>query len=150
MARTQRHSSSVRHIVRKRASGKCEHCGKPFKNLYGPKGTPRTDATMHHRHVRRSGGCDTVTNLVQLHASCHKAFHDDEEFASTLGYIMDIDNSTWLPVVMWMDEKPDWYLLDSKGGKQIIDKELVTKLFEHACLVPRRKARCRKRSFANA
>lgn len=63
-------------IVRARAAGRCECCGKPLVAV-----------ERHHRQRRRDGG-DVPSNLVALLPDCHRRAHSHPEQARATGVIV--------------------------------------------------------------
>lgn len=55
----------------KKANGRCEICGKQlvFKNR--GRGSGRGEWEAHHKHHKKSGGSDTLSNCKILCVDCH-------------------------------------------------------------------------------
>lgn len=125
MSRSFNHVTSVRDVVRRRSGGKCEWCGEPFRVLH----TGLTDATIHHRHKREFGGRDSVPNLLNLHGSCHRALHRDEEWAAMFGLILWGDEASWKPV--WLPcegTRNGWFILSEDGESDQVESDLAADL----------------------
>lgn len=137
MSRSFNYTSSVRDVVRRRSAGKCEWCGLPFRFLH----TGLTDATIHHRHKREFGGRDCVSNLLNLHGSCHRALHRDEEWAAQFGLILWSDESSWKPVWVPSEEGRNvWVILSEEGETNLIENALAADLLGD-CSRPERLAK---------
>ncbi len=54
-----------------REKGKCQYCGKNFKN---------SSSHMHHIISKSNGGTDKENNLVLLHKKCHEKLHSKKLF----------------------------------------------------------------------
>jgi 5-methylcytosine-specific restriction protein A len=74
----------IRETVVTRAGRHCESCGGPCY---------LKDHALHHRRVKGMGGSKdaathTVSNLVLVCASCHRAIHENPEQARDAGWLV--------------------------------------------------------------
>jgi 5-methylcytosine-specific restriction endonuclease McrA len=67
----------VEDLVRARAAGLCERCGRGVMQ-----------ADMHHRKLRSRGGPDSASNLVHICRRCHNWIHENPAAATTDGWMV--------------------------------------------------------------
>jgi hypothetical protein len=110
----------TRKLLRERAHGCCEACGKPGAT------------NGHHRINQSQGGPDTLSNLMLLCGSgttgCHGIVTVNPADARTLGYTVTLADiplnqrepicAATAPVYRWSRELgcAEWVLLDDDGG----------------------------------
>lgn len=85
MGKTRKTSKDV---VRERSEGCCERCSQILTVTTHGNDQVLTDRTIHHRQPQRSGGRDSVINMVNLCVRCHREIHADEKKAALDGWII--------------------------------------------------------------
>jgi hypothetical protein len=95
-------NKEVVELVKERAKGYCEVCGKP----------EQASMAFHHRKLRSRGGEDTVSNLIRICHKCHnlgtKSIHMNP---------MDAESKGWM-VGSW--QKPDEVPFLRADGKRVL------------------------------
>jgi hypothetical protein len=108
--------NSLRNLVRKRAHNSCEKCGANIRrNKAG-----FSNGSVHHRLPRRLGGPDTITNLVLVCLTCHRAIHRDEDIAAQQGWMVWGDPDVTPVLRQGRGHGPGWVLLVPDGGLEYL------------------------------
>lgn len=70
-------------LVKKRAGGYCEICGR----------VAQESMALHHRKLKSRGGKDEAANLLYLHHECHnlgtQGVHNQVAYATSKGWIVN-------------------------------------------------------------
>ena len=96
-----------RALVRRRAKGKCEGCGKKISKRINSK----SQGTIHHRYPQRNGRDNSIPNLMLMCLKCHREVHAWEEYAAMHGHIVHSDPGA-TPVLL---HRTRWVLLTPSG-----------------------------------
>lgn len=82
MTRTRINKQLV-ELVKKRAGGYCEICGR----------VAQESMALHHRKLKSRGGKDEASNLLYLHHECHNlgthGVHNQVAYATSKGWIVN-------------------------------------------------------------
>lgn len=127
---------SVRVVVKKRAGGVCERCGKKLNRHKG-----KNLGSMHHRFKREYGGVDSAANLLYLCLRCHRSIHADEYGAGQEGFVVDYPEMT--PVKL---RGRGWVVLTSEGRFVYLSADQAQEIFDQLVHLPehRREVRMAK------
>jgi len=107
-------NKEVVELVKARANGYCEVCGKP----------EQASMALHHRKLKSRGGQDTVSNLIRICHKCHnrgtKSIHMNPMDAESKGWMV----GSWQEPEVAPFKKPDgaFVLLNNDGTETQIER----------------------------